>query len=156
MQTYTSREINVDKEKRSKKENRNVTGQRTRKRPQRKREQERVDTKKEKEGQEEKVPAAHGSEDIPQLTSNHGRALGEPTAPTRPNGPAGPRDQLVQMAQLTGASCPAVLERRRGSVQNILYSNINKSETTMANMNLEYLIFAEIGHCVTNAEKFAN
>ena len=49
----------------------------------------------------------------PQETSNHGGALGVPTAPTRPNGPAGLKDQLVQRAQLTGASCPAVLERLR-------------------------------------------
>ena len=59
------------------------------------------------------MPGAHGPEDTPQLTSNHGRALGEPTAPTTPNGPAGPRDLLVQKAQLTGASCPAELERQR-------------------------------------------
>ncbi len=49
----------------------------------------------------------------PQLTSNQGGALGVPTAPTRPNGPASLNDQLVQKVQLTGASCPAVLERRR-------------------------------------------
>ena len=43
----------------------------------------------------------------PQLTSNHGGALGVPTAPT------GQKDQLVQKVQLTGASCPAELERQR-------------------------------------------
>ena len=118
MQMHTSRGINVDSEKRNKKDKQKETRQRTRKRIQREKEhserdKEREDAKKEKEGQEEKVPGAHGSEDTPQLTSNHERGLGEPTAPTRPNGPAGDRDQLVQKAQLTGASCPAVLERQR-------------------------------------------